>query len=162
LDLFDDDKRLALASVVAFNKLLEQAFADGECTCVRCKESTASPFGSGPAHTFDVHTGKVARKFVQTVPADVEAVLKKAYKAFYKAELPVVNEALLGDLEAMASQNNAGRVKVLLEVTGLLGSAEAQAGIGTIGGVDPNLVLETDPDLNLGADFDEDFERAGY
>ncbi|MCO8165285.1 hypothetical protein NJC40_18865 [Pseudomonas sp. 21LCFQ02] len=131
LDLFDDDKRLALKPVVAFNAFLLEAFAQGACSCIRCQKSNGNQEGYTELHTFEADGRKVARQFTKTLPADVESVLKKAYKAFYKAELPALNEALLGELQAMANHDLVGRVRLLLEVSGLLASgagSEPQAG----------------------------------
>lgn len=123
MDLFDDDKRLALKPVANFNTLLEQAFADGECRCVRCQGNGGAQGGYSQAHTFQVEGRPLARQFLQTAQGDVQGVLEKAYKAFYKATLPAIDEASLGELQAMATQPNVARVKLLLEVSGLLGSA---------------------------------------
>lgn len=124
MDLFDDDKRLALKPVVTFNTLLAEAFADGECTCIRCKKGGASQEGYAHLHTFEVDGKRVARRFTKTMHAEVKTTLEKAYKAFYKADLPAITEDMLGDLRAMANSGNVYRVKLLLEVSGLLGGTE--------------------------------------
>lgn len=142
MDLFDDDKRLALKPVVAFNAFLLEAFADGECSCIRCQKSNGSQEGYTELHTFDADGRKVARQFTKTLPVDIESVLKKAYKAFFKAELPVLSEALLretllGELQAMANQEMVGRVRLLLEVSGLVGGAGSEPQAGSEAGQEP-------------------------
>lgn len=49
MDLFDDDKRLTLRPVAAFNELLAAAFANGKCTCIGCEESGGSQDGYAQA-----------------------------------------------------------------------------------------------------------------
>jgi hypothetical protein len=132
VDLFDDDKRLTLKPVAAFDDLLAAAFAYANCTCIRCKEGGGSQEGYAQLHTFDLDGNGVSRQFIKSMASDVLTVLEKPYKASYNADLPAITDHVLRELEAMANGANVSRVKLLLEVCELWGGDGQQARIEVI------------------------------
>lgn len=87
-DLFkEQDKRLTLKPVEAFNTLLRRAFPDGPCTCVACKDNGGSGEGYVFQHTFQIAQRTVHRVFTTTTASDVLNGLKKAWLAYHKLDL---------------------------------------------------------------------------
>lgn len=98
VDLFETDKRLMLKPVMDFNTFLRSAFADGPCTCIRCKENDGSEAGYQYKHTFDLDGHLVNRRFAATTHADVFFALRKAWLSYTKLEME--NSGVL-DLEVV-------------------------------------------------------------
>jgi len=88
VDLFEEDKRLTLKPVRAFGDLLLKAFANGPCTCIRCRESHGSQEGYEYLHTFEIDGVVLNRRFAISSYSDVRGALSKAWEAYFKTKLP--------------------------------------------------------------------------
>ncbi|WP_455233441.1 hypothetical protein [Geopseudomonas aromaticivorans] len=89
MDLFgNENPRLQLAPVRAFNRFLLESFGKGACTCHRCRESGNVEDGYAQAHTFDIDGKVYARRFACTADTDVMGALEGGWKSFYKTAMP--------------------------------------------------------------------------
>lgn len=125
-DLFEVDKRLALKPVVELNNYLRQAFADGPCTCLRCKESGGDESGYEHRHTFVFAGRQVSRRFACTAASDVLAALKKAWLSYTKAELSVSGNLDLAAVEAFVDSELHERLRALLLASSLVKEVDGQ------------------------------------
>lgn len=99
-DLFEVDKRLSLKPVVDFNSYLRSAFGEGPCTCIRCTTGNGEESGYAFQHSFTFDGKPTHRRFATTAGSDVLQVLKKAWLAYTKAELPLSGVLALDTVKA--------------------------------------------------------------
>lgn len=142
MDLFGDVKRLKLKPVKAFDKQIEEAFMDGQCSCARCVQSGGSQEGYRFLHTFELDGRIVSRWFSKTEQSQVRSVTEKAYKAYYKEDLPVISIDLIDKLQEMAPGRTTSRIKLMLEVSGLLGEVDYSFEVTGDWEPEPGTVLE--------------------
>jgi len=142
VDLFGDEKRLGLKPVRAFDKQIEESFTKGQCSCDRCKKSGGSQEGYVFLHTFELDGQIVARRFSKTEQSQVKSIIQKAYKAYYKEELPEISLELIEKLREMAPGRSAARIKLMLEVSRLLGEVDYSFEVTGDWEPEPGTVLE--------------------
>ncbi|WP_460135573.1 hypothetical protein [Pseudomonas sp. S1_E04] len=125
-DLFEVDKRLSLKPVVDFNAYLRSAFGDGPCTCIRCTASGADESGYAFQHTFNFDGKPTHRRFATTAGSDVLMVLKKAWLAYTKAELPQSGVLALDTVKEFVEPPLHKRLVPLFLASGLAKDVEGQ------------------------------------
>ncbi|MFJ3685570.1 hypothetical protein [Pseudomonas sp. NPDC090208] len=126
MDLFEEDKRLFLAPVRAFDKSLMGAFTEGACTCIRCRDGAGAQVGYKHLHTFDIAGGVFRRRFAGSTQSDIRGALSKAWEAYYKTALPVAGEADLSAITAMTQGEASRRVGTLLYASGVIADVEGK------------------------------------
>jgi hypothetical protein len=120
MDLFTDDKRLALKPVNDFNNLLLAAYGNGPCACIRCCENNGNEKGYEHAHTFEIDGQVVNRRFAQSIPSDVRRALAKAWEAYYQNELPEYGPTDPHAITAFVQDEALQRLYPLLYLTGVI------------------------------------------
>jgi len=119
-DLFEVDKRLSLKPVVDFNTYLSNAFGDGKCVCIRCRESANDESAYAFAHSFEFNGIPLHRRFAVTTAADVLGTLKKAWLSYNKEDMPANGSLDLEAVKAFVEPSLQVRVKPLLLASGLV------------------------------------------
>ncbi|MDF2792351.1 MAG: hypothetical protein K0S85_104 [Pseudomonas orientalis] len=120
MDLFEDDKRLFLKPVLAFADCLMSAYADGPCSCVRCKDDDGSQAGYTHLHTVDIEGGTFSRRFAISSYSDVRGALARAWESFYKTVLPEGGRADMGAIAAFVQGAAARRIELVLYAAGVI------------------------------------------
>lgn len=124
MDLFDDDKRLFMAPVVALHTAVQAAFGAGACSCIRCKSSAGDEVGYLQGHTFAIDGRSVHRKFARTSHSDVRGDLAKAWKSYYKTELPAQGAADMSAISQLVPYPHGSRLTTLLHAAGVVRQVE--------------------------------------
>lgn len=125
-DLFEVDKRLSLKPVTDFNAYLREAFGDGPCSCVRCKQSGGNDSGYTLRHTFVFAAGQTHRRFANTSASDVLLMLKKAWLSYTKAELPVTGALNVDTVQSFVEPGLHERLLPLLQASGLVSQVDGE------------------------------------
>jgi len=120
MDLFEEDKRLFLRPVMALSEHLVEAFADGACTCVRCKESGGDQTAYSTPHTFEVAGRQIKRRFAISSHSDVRGALAKAWQSYYKTDLPETGPADMGAIATLVQGQAARLLEPLLYAVGVI------------------------------------------
>jgi hypothetical protein len=120
VDLFEEDKRLALKPVRAFGDLLMEAFAKGPCTCIRCRENHGSQEGYQYQHTFEIDGVVLNRRFAVSSHSDVRGALSKAWEAYYKIALPEHGPADMGAISVLVQGEASRRLRPMLYAVGVV------------------------------------------
>lgn len=123
-DLFDVDKRLSLKPVADFNVYLRNAFGEGACACIRCKDSGGFDAGYTQPHTFVFGGAQVHRRFASTSASDVLLALKKAWLSYTKGELPSTGELDVNAVQGFVEPGLHERLVPLLVASGLVTSRD--------------------------------------
>lgn len=118
-DMFEQDKRLRLKPVLDFNRMLNRAFGEGPCACLRCKQSHGNETGYEHQHSFDIDGNTVNRRFAQTTDSDVFQALKKAWLAYYKEEIDVAHPLEHSQIEVFVEPSLVNRFRTLVLACGL-------------------------------------------
>lgn len=124
MDLFEDDKRLFMAPVVGLHTAVKAAFGAGACTCIRCASSAGDETGYQQGHTFTVDGRSVHRKFARTSHSDVRGDLAKAWKSYYKTNLPAQGLADMGAISNLVPYPDGSRLTTLLFAAGVVRNVE--------------------------------------
>lgn len=86
-DLFgNDNPRLQLKPVRAYNDYLRSAFGSGPCQCIRCQGSGGNEAGYEHPHTFQIGVKTVNRRFAATSYSDVMGALSEAWCSYFKVK----------------------------------------------------------------------------
>lgn len=80
--------RLMPKPVAEFNTFLDNAFGDGACVCIRCREGGGDEAGYKYQHTFDIGGVKKNRRFASSSSGDAYVYFKKAWLSYTKSEVP--------------------------------------------------------------------------
>lgn len=123
-DLFQEDKRLKLKAIKDLNQLLRDAFVNGVCSCVRCKDSSGEDNGSAFQHTFHLGGQPHHRRFTISSGSDVLSALKAAWLAYTKAELAVGEPLDLRTTHEFVEYRLYERFDLLLRASGVVKARE--------------------------------------
>ncbi len=127
MDLFDqEDKRLSLKPVKEFADLVRNAFGDGRCTCVLCRDGGAGPAPKKPQHTLDLDGTLVCRRFAITAYSDVRGALSKAWESYYKTTLPDQGLVDMDAITVLVGDDALPRLLLLLLEAGVVAKNDEQ------------------------------------